>query len=256
MRRPGRATGNRCVKDSDFENRWRQRFLERGAHLEDDAGIAGWTSTGLSSRVRQFERLWRAADVAPGRWLDIGCGAGTYTRMLEAQGHSVWGLDYSTPSLQKARDRSEGAIPWLAADINHLPLADAAFDGVLCFGVMQALSDPGPALAEIRRVLRPGGEAWVDALNLRCLPTAVREWRRRRHGRPPHLRYDDPSQLRATAQAVGLRPEALHWLPLAPGRLSRLQPLLENRGTLGFLQGVPAAGARLSHSFILRVRRI
>lgn len=243
------------MKDTGFERRWRQRFLERGASLEDDADIAGWTHSGLNSRVRQFERLWRSADLAPGRWLDIGCGAGTYTRMLQAQGHAVWGLDYSTPSLQKARARSDAAIPWLAADINHLPLADAAFDGVLCFGVMQALSDSAPALAEIRRVLRPGGEAWVDALNLRCLPTAAREWRRHRQGRPPHLRYDDPAALRSTAESVGLVPGDLYWLPLAPGRLARLQPLLENRGTRGFLQALPIAGAWLSHSFILRMRK-
>ena len=243
------------MKDTGFERRWRQRFLERGASLEDDADIAGWTHSGLNSRVRQFERLWRSADLAPGRWLDIGCGAGTYTRMLQAQGHAVWGLDYSTPSLQKARARSDAAIPWLAADINHLPLADAAFDGVLCFGVMQALSDPAPALAEIRRVLRPGGEAWVDALNLRCLPTAAREWRRHRQGRPPHLRYDDPAALRSTAESVGLVPGDLYWLPLDPGRLARLQPLLENRGTRGFLQALPIAGAWLSHSFILRMRK-
>ncbi|WP_017941983.1 MULTISPECIES: class I SAM-dependent methyltransferase [unclassified Thioalkalivibrio] len=243
------------MKDTGFERRWRQRFLERGASLEDDADIAGWTHSGLNSRVRQFERLWRSADLAPGRWLDIGCGAGTYTRMLQAQGHAVWGLDYSTPSLQKARARSDAAIPWLAADINHLPLADAAFDGVLCFGVMQALSDPAPALAEIRRVLRPGGEAWVDALNLRCLPTAAREWHRHRQGRPPHLRYDDPAALRSTAESVGLVPGDLYWLPLAPGRLARLQPLLENRGTRGFLQALPIAGAWLSHSFILRMRK-
>ncbi|WP_028484239.1 class I SAM-dependent methyltransferase [Thioalkalivibrio sp. ALE17] len=243
------------MKDTGFERRWRQRFLERGASLEDDADIAGWTHSGLNSRVRQFERLWRSADLAPGRWLDIGCGAGTYTRMLQAQGHTVWGLDYSTPSLQKARARSDAAIPWLAADINHLPLADAAFDGVLCFGVMQALSDPAPALAEIRRVLRPGGEAWVDALNLRCLPTAAREWRRHRQGRPPHLRYDDPAAFRSKVEAVGLVPDDLYWLPLAPGRLVRLQPLLENRGTRGFLQALPIAGAWLSHSFILRMRK-
>ncbi|WP_026279927.1 class I SAM-dependent methyltransferase [Thioalkalivibrio sp. ALJ16] len=243
------------MNDPGFERRWRQRFLERGAQLEDDAGIAGWTHTGLASRVRQFERLWQRADPRPGRWLDVGCGAGTYTRMLQAQGHQVVGLDYSTPSLQKARARSDPTIPWLAADSNHLPLADAAFDGVLCFGVMQALADPAPALAEIRRILRPGAEAWVDALNRRCLPTAVREWRRSRRGQPPHLRYDVAGDLQVVANDAGLRVEALHWLPLAPGRLAGLQPLLEHRGTLGLLQAAPALGAWLSHSFILRLRR-
>ncbi len=244
------------MTDKGFEARWRERFTARGAQLDDDAGIAGWTPTGLSSRVRQFQRLWQQAPGQAGRWLDIGCGAGTYTRMLHQQGYAVAGLDYSAPSLHKAQARSPQGIPWLAADIHRLPLADNTADGILCFGVMQALADPAPALAELRRVLKPGGELWVDALNARCLPTALREQRRRRAGRPPHLRYDDPQALRALAQASGLQTVALHWLPLAPGRLSALQPLLEAGISRAALSALAPLGGALSHSFILRTRAI
>ena len=229
--------------------------MERGAHCEDDAGIAGWTQTGLASRVRQFRSLWQRHEPAAGLWLDIGCGAGTYTRMLHAQGLDVLGIDYSAPSLQKARERSDVAIPWLAADIHHLPLADASAEGVLCFGVMQALSGPEPALTEIHRVLKPGGEVWVDALNARCLPTAIREYRRRRAGHAPHLRYDQPEDFMRSAVAAGFKDAELFWLPLVPRRLGLLQGLLESRPSKGILQSVPYIGAPLSHSFILRARR-
>ena len=243
------------MNDPGFEQRWRQRFSERGAQLDDDAGIAGWTPTGLASRVRQFDRLWTRSRPPAGHWVDIGCGAGTYTRRLHAEGHRVLGLDYSAPSLFKARARSPRDIPWLAADIQRLPLADASADGILCFGVMQALSAPAQALAEMRRVLKPGGELWVDALNARCLPTAIRERRRQRSGRPPHLRYDAPAAFRGEAIAAGLEPLALYWLPLVPGRLAALQGMLENRPARAVLQGLPPLGALLSHSFILRARR-
>lgn len=241
---------------SDFEQRWRRRFVERGAHLEDDAGIAGWTRTGLSSRLRQFEYWWRRAQPPDGGlWLDIGCGAGTYTRLLHAEGRRAVGLDYSPPSVGKARARSPAGIDWLAADIHNLALPSATADGILCFGVMQALSEPVPALAEMARVLGPEGELWVDALNARCLPTRLQEYRRRRAGRPAHLRYDTRKSLEQAAREAGLEPVALYWLPLAPGRLARLQGLLESRPTRGLMKALPVLASGLSHSFILRARR-
>lgn len=243
------------MHDSGFEQRWRRRFTQRGAQLDDDAGIAGWTPTGLAGRVRQFKALWSSTAHPPGRWLDIGCGAGTYTRLLHSEGHQVVGLDYSPPSLHKAQGRSPAGIPWLAADIHRLPLPDAVADGVLCFGVMQALAGPQEALAEIHRVLRPGGEAWVDALNARCLPTVWREHRRRRAGAPPHLRYDAPEAFLESARAAGLAPVDLHWLPLLPGRLAPLQGIAEWGASRWLLERIPTLGARMSHSFILRARR-
>lgn len=98
------------LRDSSFEQRWRRRFAQRGAQLDDDAGIAGWTPTGLAGRVRQFRTLWSMSARAPGRWLDIGCGAGTYTRLLHAEGHQVAGLDYSAPSYTRP-GRAAGGYP-------------------------------------------------------------------------------------------------------------------------------------------------
>lgn len=71
---------------------------------------------------------------------------------------------------------------------------------------MQALARPDEALAEMHRVLKPGGEVWVDALNARCLPTAWREYRRQRAGAPPHLRYDHPDEFLEAARVAGLEP--------------------------------------------------
>ena len=240
----------------DFECQWRRRFAERGSRLDDDAGIAGWTPSGLRTRVRQFRLHWEAEEDRPaGYWLDVGCGSGVYSRLLQRAGHRVAGLDYSVPSLGKAGQRSPAGIAWVAADARRLPVRDGVVDGALCFGVMQALAGPEAALAELRRVVRPGGEVWVDALNARCGPTAIAEWRRRWAGRPPHLRYDTPSAFRAAARRAGLEPVAWHWMPILPSRLQRFQGLLESPACRWLLQAVPPLGALLSHSFILRARR-
>ena len=244
---------------SEFERRWQRRFAERGAMMDDDAGIAGWTATGLATRVRQFQALWERTEHAAGIWLDVGCGAGTYTRLLCEQGYHAIGIDYAVPSLFKARERSGAQaqpVGWLSADVQQLPLQDQSADGVLCLGVMQALADPGPALAELRRVLKPGGELWVDALNVRCAPTRLSEWRRARRGVPPHLRYDDPDGLVDGVRDAGFRCEAREWLPILPGRLQRWQPLLEAAPTMATLRVLRPLGELLSHSLIVRATRV
>lgn len=243
------------MNNTSFEQRWRRRFIERGTLLEDDAGIAGWSTTGLATRVRQFRTLWAEQPGTRGEWLDIGCGAGTYTRLLHEQGYSVSGLDYSSPSLKKARDRSPDGIRWLAADIHGLPLPDDYADGVLCFGVIQALDSSEAALKEIGRVVRRGGEVWIDALNGRCLPTRCSEWRRRRKGLQPHLRYESVETFQTAFEKAGLEVLGVEWLPILPARLSRFQPLFETRFFRCLLRRLPVLGSAISHSFIVHARR-
>ena len=60
---------------------------------------------------------------------------------------------------------------------------------------MQALTDPRPALRELCRVVRPGGEVWIDALNRYSAPHCVAGAWRRVRGKPAHMRYDDPWRL-------------------------------------------------------------
>lgn len=243
------------MDQTPFEQRWRRRFVERGMRLDDDAGIAGWSQTGLATRVRQFRTLWLEHPGTVGYWVDVGCGAGTYTRLLHEQGYSVVGLDYSAPSLHKARERSPAGIPWAAADIRKIPLPDNYAQGVLCFGVMQALDDSREALQELARIVKPGGEVWIDALNLRCLPTRLSEWRRKRQGKSPHLRYETVEDFREAARNVGFNVSAVEWLPILPGRLSRFQGLLEARPVRAVLKRMPWLGALISHSFVLRAAR-
>jgi len=238
-----------------FEQSWRDRFERFGAAHDDDAGIAGWSQSGLATRFRRFQSLFTGS-VAGQTWLDAGCGAGTYARFLAARGGDVLAVDYSLPTLFTARARSPGPIEWATADVTALPLRSGCVNGALCFGVMQALSAPGPALDELARVVRPGGEVWVDALNANCLPSLLANawrWVRRR---PRHLRYDSPSRVVARMQASRFDAVRCHWVPILPGPLRRLQPIVETRFVRGLLDAVPLFGSFVSHSFLVvgRVR--
>jgi SAM-dependent methyltransferase len=236
---------------AEFEHEWRERFEEFASLSDDDAGIAGWTTTGLDARLRRFAGLF-GARASGGRWLDAGCGAGTYARFLSAQGLSVVGVDYSWPSLGKARARDEGETRYLAADVRRLPFADASFDGVLCFGVLQALSESAPALAELVRVARPGGEVWIDALNAACVVHVAHRTGRRLRGRRRHLRYEWPRRLVALMRSRGLVDVRLDWMPIAPGGMPRVQRALDAPSIARAMQRAPIVGALVSHAFIVR----
>lgn len=237
-----------------FEERWRRRFEKFAEKSDDDAGIGGWSPTGLQVRLRTFARLW-SGQPSGGLWLDAGCGAGTYCRFLRERGAPVVGIDYSLPSLLKAARRDQFGIPWVNADVTRLPVKPGSFDGVLCLGVMQALADSRPAVSELCGAVRPGGYIFVDALNALCIPHVwERAWRRLRKV-PMHVRYEKPHRLSQLMRENGMTDIRCHWVPIMPGRLQRLQGLVETPFSQWILRWVPLAGRCLSHAFWVTARR-
>jgi len=241
----------------EFERSWKKRFERFAEAHDDDASIAGWSDSGLAARMKCFVRAWHDAPEASARnsrWLDAGCGAGTYSRFLASGERQVTAVDYSMPTVRKARERSGEGVAWATADVTRLPFANASFDGALCFGVMQALSSPQKALSELRRVLVPGGVLWVDALNARCVANAWSEARRRRRGQAAHLRYDEPAEFRSALQDCGFESIQVHWAPIVPHRLRLLQPVVDTSIVGALLRAVPPAAVGLSHSMLLHAR--
>ncbi|GAA3447334.1 class I SAM-dependent methyltransferase [Planomonospora venezuelensis] len=99
-----------------------------------------------------------AGDVAGRRVLDAGCGSGPLTAALRERGAVVTGIDASAGMLALARRRLGDDADLHVADLSEpLPFTDGAFDDVVASLVLHYLQDWGPALAEMRRVLRPGG---------------------------------------------------------------------------------------------------
>jgi len=105
-----------------------------------------------------WRRLAASAAVRPGdRVLDAACGTGDLAIAdLKAGAGKVTGLDFSERMLERARKKSE-TITWVEGDLLALPFGDDSFDAATVgFGVRN-VSDVDAALAELRRVLRPGG---------------------------------------------------------------------------------------------------
>lgn len=237
-----------------FEHEWRERFEEFAHHRDDDAGIAGWTKTGLDARLRRFLGLWQSGRQGQ-RWLDAGCGAGTYTRILTGSGHAVAGVDYSMPTVSKAVGRNIAGAAFVIADVRKLPFRPQTFDGVLCFGVTQALDDSESAIREISCMLRGGGQLWIDGLNRSCVIHVYGAARRRLLGRRRHLRYESPRRMLELCRRSGFVDVELHWMPVFPASAQRLQQLVESRPCIWLLRHVPLLGTLISHSFIVCARR-
>jgi arsenite methyltransferase len=130
--------------------------------------------------VDQLEVMYRTRDVlrrrrlvrealacAPGeRVIDVGCGPGFYAAELLEQ---VWpqggvvGIDTSAPMLAAAARRCEGRgrAEFHEAPATRLPVESASFDRALSVQVMEYVADVPAALAEIHRVVRPGGRVVV-----------------------------------------------------------------------------------------------
>jgi ubiquinone/menaquinone biosynthesis C-methylase UbiE len=100
--------------------------------------------------------------------LDLGCGAGTDSlvaaQMIGPEG-GVVGIDMTPQMLAKARAAAAemGAtnVEFLESEAERLPFADASFDVVVSNGVIDLIPDKDAVLAEIYRVLRPGGRMQV-----------------------------------------------------------------------------------------------
>ncbi|MCC0097606.1 methyltransferase domain-containing protein [Streptomyces flavotricini] len=104
-----------------------------------------------------------AGDLTGRRVLDAGCGSGPLSAALRDRGAVVTGIDASAGMLALARRRLGDDVALHVVDLSDpLPFDDDAFDDVVASLVLHYLEDWGPTLAELRRVLRPGGRLIVS----------------------------------------------------------------------------------------------
>lgn len=118
-------------------------------------------------------RYWWAAQLAAGKTvLDAGCGLGYGTATLSAAGAAhVTGVDVAQDAVDRARAAAQdGAVDFVVADIHALPFEGASFDMVTCFEVIEHVERQDEAVAELRRVLRPGGVLAISSPNRREYP--------------------------------------------------------------------------------------
>jgi 2-polyprenyl-6-hydroxyphenyl methylase/3-demethylubiquinone-9 3-methyltransferase len=100
--------------------------------------------------------------------LDVGCGGGYLSEQFAAIGCAVTGIDQSLPTLAAAREHAAAtglAIDYREASADALPFAAASFDVVCCCDVLEHVDDVSAVIAEISRVLKPGGIFFFDTIN-------------------------------------------------------------------------------------------
>ncbi|HEV3167159.1 MAG TPA: class I SAM-dependent methyltransferase, partial [Isosphaeraceae bacterium] len=171
------------------------------------------------------------------RVLDLGCGKGRFARHLQERGAEVIGLDQSATMLGQA-----ALVHRVHGSTRRLPLADESFDAVIAIEVVEHLDERGldETLAEIERVLRPGGiVAIIDknagALDARrpWLPSLAVKWIDERRGRwmypargPARERWFWPRALRSrlAGRFTAVRCEHILSRMEAEGRLFRTLP--------------------------------
>jgi len=132
-----------------------------------DSFAEGYAASNENNLVNAYyERpamLALAGDVAGRRILDAGCGSGPLFAALGDRGAIVTGFDKSAAMVELARRRLGDDADLLVAELGSpLPFPDDMFDDVTASLVLHYLEDWGPALAELRRVLKPGGRLIVS----------------------------------------------------------------------------------------------
>ncbi|MCK9523379.1 MAG: class I SAM-dependent methyltransferase [Proteobacteria bacterium] len=167
----------------DFSN-WYEKERHHGYHAMLD-----------TLELDVIRPLAQGADV-----LEVGCGTGLIMRGIQDVARSLKGIDISPGMLAEAQRRG---FDVQEAGAEQLPFGDAQFDLVYSFKVLAHVPDIKQALAEMQRVLRPGGHMvaeFYNALSLRHLAkSATRPGRvsRTRREDEMYTRWDTPREVRS-----------------------------------------------------------
>lgn len=141
----------------------------------------GDTATPLNLIKRT--RLLESTIGLRGRVLDAGCGAGEYVEAFAAAGASAVGVEYDATKVRSYRERHPGSERVTQGELTAIAAPDESFDLVVLNEVLEHTPDEAATLAELHRVLKPGGRLVVFAPN-RLFPFETHGVIRRRDGRP------------------------------------------------------------------------
>lgn len=132
--------------------------------------------------------LQLCGEVGGKRVLDDGCGEGRFARKLAAAGAFVVALDPTRPMIRAAYDRRLPAQGTVRGTAECLPLPDASFDLIVSYLVLIDVPDYRAAIAEMARILRPGGRLVVANLSFMSASTG---WVRDADGKRLHYPMDN-----------------------------------------------------------------
>jgi len=153
-------------------------------------------------------RLARLSPPRPGaRLLDIGAAFGFGVAESRAAGWQAVGLEISRHAAGRAAAAAPGRIA--VADALRAPFASGCFDVVTLWDVLEHLADPHAAVAEVARLLRPGGRVLLSTGDVGSLLARVSGRRWHLYTLPEHLYFFSRRSLRRLLEDHGLRVERL-----------------------------------------------
>jgi len=170
-------------------------------------------------RFGYFKRLLdRKQVIEHGRCnlLDVGCGGGILAEEFARAGFAVTGIDPAPETIETARahaSTSRLSILYETGSGEHLPFPDESFDHVTCCDVLEHVEDVDRVVAEIARVLKPGGLFFYDTINRTLLSKigfikVMQEWRSTAFVEPDlHVweKFIKPAELVAILERHGLK---------------------------------------------------
>ena len=123
------------------------------------AGVTPGQVRGHLVEAERLARYWWAAGLMAGvRVLDLGCGLGDGSAiLLEAGATEVVGVDAAAALIDAAKAAERPGLRFERADAGSLPYPDAAFEGIVCFDLGERGDETGAVLADLARLLAPGG---------------------------------------------------------------------------------------------------
>jgi 2-polyprenyl-6-hydroxyphenyl methylase/3-demethylubiquinone-9 3-methyltransferase len=162
------------------------------------------------------ESLEGTFGVRPVRVLDVGCGAGFLSNALALRGHAVTGVDASAKSLETAaRHDSTGRVRYGVGDARRLPFPAESFDVACAMDFLEHVDEPETVVAEVSRVLAPGGLFFFHTFNRNWLSWLIVikgvEWFVKNTPKDLHVfrLFLKPEEVRAMCEKQGLEVDAM-----------------------------------------------
>lgn len=180
-------------------------------------------SFGTSAAMTSVQTLGALIELVPedagARWIDAACGPGVISRAIAGRVGSVSGIDL-TPAMveeagRRAREEGVGNVSFAVGDATSLDFADATFDGAITRLSLHHVPVPGRIVAEMARVVRPGGAVVVSDI-VADRDRDASAWREEieRLRDPSHWACLTEERLAEMGAAAGLRVEREEIVPV------------------------------------------
>lgn len=181
----------------------------------------------------------------PGRALEIGVGGAGYLLALREQGWNVQGIEISAELAQHAREAYSLDVRTGSAESALAQFPDDHFDLVAMWHVVEHLSDPAGVLADIRRVLKPGGRLMMELPNFAGISRHLFTTWWAALDLPRHLYHFTPATMRRMLERAGFEDARVRGVPAALVATISLQLIWNHR------RGVQETGLAVSRPLLL-----